>query len=119
MSSQWLAQLGLALSVSAAALWVAPACDSSPFRSGESLKVAELPQEMRANYSLFAERCSKCHGLSRSLDAGYKDDLFWQRYVTRMRRQPGSGIAPEDEKPILEFLHFYSEKIKASRSTAQ
>jgi hypothetical protein len=120
MSSQWLARMGFAGTVAVAGLCAAtaPGCDSSPFRSGEGLKVAELPQEMRANYMLFADRCSKCHSLSRSLDAGYKDDLFWQRYVARMRRQPASGISQEDEKPILEFLHFYSEKIKASRSAA-
>ncbi len=67
-----------------------------------------MPDQMRADYEVFAQRCSKCHSLSRPLDSGITDDDFWREYVERMRRQPGSGISLEDETPILRFLHHYS-----------
>lgn len=87
------------------------ACNAS--RTGEGLRVSEVPSDLRDEYEVFAQRCSKCHGLSRALNAGDKSDEFWQRYVTRMRRQPGSGIAVEDEPPILRFLHFNSARTRA------
>lgn len=96
-----------------AALCLAPLVGCGPARPIEGVRVSEIPPELRDEYELFAQRCSKCHGLSRPLNAGYKSDEFWQRYVTRMRRQPSSGIAIEDEPPILRFLHFYSERERA------
>ena len=39
-------------------------------------------------------------------------DEQWINYVNRMRRQPGSAIAPEDTAPILRFLHWYSFEAK-------
>jgi hypothetical protein len=67
-----------------------------------------LPPDLRADYAVFADRCSKCHSLSRPLDSGIVDDEFWVRYVERMRLQPASGISPEDTPAILRFLRFYS-----------
>ncbi|RYZ59897.1 MAG: hypothetical protein EOP08_15065 [Proteobacteria bacterium] len=99
------------------ALVLGPAAGCSTSRSLEGVRVSEVPVELRDNYELFAQRCSKCHGLSRALNAGDKSDAFWQRYVTRMRRQPGSGIAPEDEPPILAFLHYYSARVRGAEST--
>lgn len=99
-----------------AALWMPPLTGCSASRTIEGVRVSELPSELRDEYELFAQRCSKCHGLSRPLNAGDKSDEFWQRYVTRMRRQPGSGIALEDEPPILRFLHFYSERARGGSS---
>jgi hypothetical protein len=69
-----------------------------------------VPAEVESEYQLFAVRCSKCHSLSRALDGGKKDDDYWKVYVTRMRRQPQSGISPEEEAPILRFLHYYSAR---------
>ena len=95
-----------------AALLVPPLGGCSASRTTEGVRVSEIPPELHDEYELFAQRCSKCHGLSRPLNAGDKTDEFWQRYVTRMRRQPGSGIAIEDEPPILRFLHFYSARVR-------
>jgi hypothetical protein len=67
-----------------------------------------MPAEVRDDYALFALRCSKCHSLSRPLQSGITDDVFWVEYVERMRRQPGSDITIEDTVPILRFLHFFS-----------
>jgi hypothetical protein len=67
-----------------------------------------LPADVRADYAIFALRCSKCHSLSRPLNSGIDDDEYWKRYVERMRRQPGSGISVADTVPILRFLHLFS-----------
>jgi hypothetical protein len=85
----------------------------------EGLDVATLPVEVRPDYELFANRCSRCHSLARPLESGIKDDAFWKEYVERMRRQPSSGISPADEIPILRFLHYYSQDKKAPPAGAE
>ena len=82
-------------------------CGSSATHS-EGLEPAALPVELRADYAIFAQRCSKCHSLARPLNSGISDENYWSLYVARMRRQPGSGISQEDAAPILRFLHYYS-----------
>jgi hypothetical protein len=85
----------------------------------EGLDVATLPPEVRPDYELFANRCSRCHSLARPLESGIKDDVFWKEYVDRMRRQPSSGISPADEIPILRFLHYYSLEKKPPREPVE
>ncbi len=75
----------------------------------EGLDIATLPTSLRADYEVFAVRCSKCHSLARPLQSGISDDEYWKKYVERMRRQPGSGISRADTQPILRFLHYFSE----------
>ena len=82
------------------------ACPSGGREGG--LNVSTIPPAFRDDYAVFAERCSKCHSLSRPLESGIDDDIFWRAYVERMRRQPSSGISIADETPILRFLHYYS-----------
>lgn len=87
------------------------ACSANPRGlrpMGDGIDPRSIPTEYRADYELFAQRCSKCHGLARALENDRVDPRFWDRYVDRMRHQPGSGIAPEDVPPILHFLYFYS-----------
>lgn len=74
----------------------------------DGLDFAQLPEVVRPDYALFARRCSKCHSLARPLGSGIVDDQVWIAYVNKMRRQPGSGISPQDTAPILRFLHYYS-----------
>lgn len=76
--------------------------------AGEGLDPAQLPAEIRDDYAVFARRCSKCHSLARPLYSTIDHDSLWEAYVNRMRRQPGSGIAPGDVAPILRFLHYYT-----------
>jgi hypothetical protein len=89
-----------------AALVVVLGCASGGLRDG--VDVDQLPAEVRPDYQLFARRCSKCHPLSRALQSGIDQDEVWANYVTRMRRQPGSGISRDDATQILRFLHVYS-----------
>ena len=88
-----------------AAALVAAACATT---ARDGLDVAQLPVEVRPDYTLFARRCSKCHQLARPLNSGIHEDAMWADYVERMRRQPGSGITRADTVPILRFLHYYS-----------
>jgi hypothetical protein len=79
-----------------------------PGERSEGLDPSTIPVDVRADYAVFSQRCSKCHSLARPLNSGIDDDDFWAMYVARMRRQPGSGISLEDSAVILRFLHYYS-----------
>ena len=107
-----IAIVGLLLS---AVLFIsAAACSGTqPARAGEGVQASAVPPDMKDEYALFSQRCSKCHSLSRALNNGDHDAQYWARYVSRMRRQPSSGIAPEDEPPILRYLNFYSSQLRA------
>ena len=93
-----------ALSASGLVLFVAT-CRHDPPRF-EGLDPRQMPEEVRSDYALFAQRCSKCHSLARPLQSGITGDEYWADYVERMRRQPGSGISREDAALILRFLHY-------------
>lgn len=71
---------------------------------------AKLPTEVRDSYDLFAQKCSRCHTLSRPLGAFITDVSHWRQYVARMRRQPGSGISERDGDRILIFLEHYAKE---------
>jgi len=81
----------------------------------EGLDPATMPEDVRADYAVFAHRCSKCHSLARPLTSGIDDDAYWIDYVARMRRQPASGISQEDTVVILRFLHYFSMEEKRKK----
>lgn len=87
--------------------WFLLGCRASVNHS-DGLEPSSLPAELRADYAVFAQRCSKCHALARPLNSGITDENYWVRYVAKMRRQPASGITQEDAAPILRFLRYYS-----------
>jgi hypothetical protein len=89
------------------------ACATGMLERGEGLDVQSVPPDLRGDYALFAQRCSKCHSLARPLNSGITNDEFWHLYVERMRRQPGSGISEGDTYYILRFLHWYSTSRQA------
>jgi hypothetical protein len=91
------------------------ACSGWLARS-EGIDPATLPESLRPDYAVFAERCSKCHSLGRPLSSGIDDDDYWAMYVARMRRQPASGISQEDTVVILRYLHYFSEEQKAKKA---
>jgi len=90
----------------------APACHRDTAHV-EGVDISAYPPEVHDDYVLFTIRCSKCHALSRALQSGITDDAYWADYVERMRRQPGSGIAPEESPRIQRFLHYYSLAVRA------
>lgn len=76
-------------------------------------RVAALPPKVRESYDLFEFKCSRCHTLARPLNADITDFEHWRAYVTRMRRQSGSGISEADGEQILVFLrHLTEERIR-------
>src|SRR6185436_19263699 len=95
---------------------LATSCAGSGMKS-EGLDPSTLPGNVRADYAVFAHRCSKCHSLARPLSSGISDMDYWSMYVARMRRQPGSGITPDDAVVILRFLRYYSLEQQRKRST--
>lgn len=82
----------------------------------EGLDPSKLPDNIRADYEVFAVKCSKCHGLSRPLQSGITDDDQWVMYVRRMRRQQGSGISHEDEQVVLRFLRWYAADLRQKQA---
>jgi hypothetical protein len=82
----------------------------------EGLDRSTLPENIRADYDLFARKCSKCHSLARPLQSGITDDEQWVMYVTRMRRQPASGITLEDQEVILRFLRYYAAEQRRAKA---
>lgn len=93
---------------------LAASCAGAGFRS-EGLETTTLPEDVRADYAVFAHRCSKCHSLARPLGSGISDMGYWSMYVARMRRQPASGISQDDAIPILRFLRYYSLEQKRKK----
>jgi len=83
------------------------AAESAP-HVADGLDPRTVPADVRPEYLVFADRCSKCHPLARPLKSGIRTDADWAMLVDRMRRQEGSGISRDDAERILRFLHYYS-----------
>ena len=77
---------------------------------------AQMTPELRADYDVFAQKCSKCHSLAKPLNSHVDDDEVWIRYVAKMRRQPASGISEKDGESILRFLHVLVEQERAKNA---
>ena len=99
-------------------LWVLTVAACAAYRRGEGLDVATLPPALRADYDLFADRCARCHSLSRPLGARVDSERHWREYVARMRGMPASGISPEDEPGLLRFLNWYSASRRGTPADA-
>lgn len=95
------------------------ACASMGLSGGLSRElVATYPPDVQAAYAVFEVRCARCHSLARPLSAQIEDEAHWRAYVAKMRRQPSSGISPEDAETILVFLRHYTASQRASTATA-
>jgi hypothetical protein len=77
-----------------------------------------VPSELAGDFECFAVHCSKCHSLSRPLNAPITSVEHWDRYVARMARTPGSGISHKDAPSILRFLHWHTEE-RVARNEAR
>lgn len=89
----------------ACSLTACPPSSSAP--RSEGVDESRIPAELRADYSTFRVRCSKCHSLDRPLGTSIEDESYWREYVERMRRQPASGISPADGDAAVRFLLWY------------
>lgn len=74
-----------------------------------ALDVSAYPPEQQANYSVFENRCTRCHDLVRPLAARIGQG-GWEAYVSRMARHPGAGIGHADQRAIAAFLEFHHSR---------
>jgi hypothetical protein len=96
---------------------VATGCAAGQGARDGGLDANALPAEVRADYQVFAARCSKCHALARPLKSGIDSDAKWAMTVDRMRRQPGSMISADDATQVLRFLRYYWRSEKAAHES--
>ena len=85
----------------------------------ETIDLSELPIQQRHNYRVYAEACTRCHGLARSLNAPYADRRWWTFYVTSMRvraRLAGRSFTKEELKAVLDFLEYDGRERKLGRA---
>jgi hypothetical protein len=94
-------------------------CRTAAQQASVHIDQASVPAELRADYSTFAVNCSKCHSISRAINAHISDVEHWNRYVARMARTPGSGISPAEAPSILRFLHWHTAQKLAEREEKQ
>jgi len=76
------------------------------------IDVSKYPPEMKANYKVFADKCSKCHTIARPINCEFALEDEWDRYVKRMMNKGGSLFTPKDGKQIYDFLVYDSKTRK-------
>lgn len=81
----------------------------------DTIDVSAYPQKMQRAYTVFAQQCSRCHTLARAINSQWATSVFWEHYVKRMWRKPGSGINGAEAKQIWEFLVYDSQVRKLDR----
>ena len=67
------------------------------------IDVSNYPQEMQTLYTLFTNKCSRCHTVARPINSTFTPEE-WQKYVQKMMRKPGSGLTPKTAEQITQFL---------------
>jgi hypothetical protein len=73
-----------------------------------TIDVSNYPEGIQERYTLFSQKCTQCHKLSRPINSDYALPDEWSRYVKRMMHKPGSNISAGDAKKIYEFLVYDS-----------
>jgi hypothetical protein len=76
----------------------------------DKVDVSSYPAEQQAHYTVFIQKCSKCHPAARAINSHF-DPSDWKRYMKKMIRRPNSGINEEQGAEIYEFLKFYSARV--------
>jgi hypothetical protein len=88
-------------------------CGSPANQGTVYIDTSRIPPELHDDYASFAVNCSKCHSLSRPLNASVTEPHHWNLYVARMMRTAGSAISPREVPAILRFLHWYTLNYRA------
>ena len=86
------------------------AADKGPSKIDPKVLATYSPKA-KAIYSLFRNKCSKCHTLARPINTDLSPTK-WEEYVKRMMSKPGSGINPSEAKQIWQFLVYDTVKRK-------
>jgi cytochrome c5 len=75
----------------------------------DTVDVSRYPAEVQQQYKVFAQKCSRCHDLSRPLTAKYSTEAQWRDMVARMARKPGAGISKKDQDTVTAFLVYHQQ----------
>ena len=89
-------------------------CPSPAAQGTIYIDTNRVPAELRPDYESFAVNCSKCHSLSRALNAPVTNVEHWDLYVAKMMRTAGSAISPQEAPKILRFLYWYTDTYRRS-----
>jgi hypothetical protein len=76
----------------------------------DKIDVSGYPKEQQEAYAVYAQKCSRCHPLARSINSRFTPEE-WKRYMKRMVRRTGAGVTDDQSQQIYEFLKFYSAKL--------
>jgi mono/diheme cytochrome c family protein len=66
-----------------------------------------LPLEQRARYETFAQKCGRCHGPEKALDAGLSA-AEWDDYLKKKNKRSGAGISDRQLEEIAAFLRYWA-----------
>jgi hypothetical protein len=81
----------------------------------DSVDVSHYPTQQKYNYAIYAQVCSQCHSLARSINAPLIGKAYWEFYMlgmrTRSRMTRGANITRDEAKAVLEFL-LYDSKVR-------
>ncbi|HVC08778.1 MAG TPA: hypothetical protein VNH15_02415 [Elusimicrobiota bacterium] len=84
------------------------------------IDVSNYPAQQRYNYQVYAEVCSRCHTLARSINAPVVSREFWEFYLLGMRVQnrldKKPAITAQERKAILDFLEYDSRVRKVDHA---
>jgi hypothetical protein len=69
----------------------------------DKIDVSRYPAEMQKDYTLYADKCAKCHTIARGNNTNMTRPE-WERYVKRMMHKPNSGIDSTQGKAIFDFI---------------
>lgn len=88
-----------------------------------SLDVSNYPPEKKADFELFAQKCSGCHTLARPLNSPWSSEVDWRRYVERMETnaEDKAGkplLTAVEAKKIISFLVYDSRERKIKNNIA-
>ena len=66
-----------------------------------------VPLERQPGYQLVEQKCGRCHGMEKALDAAFTAD-DWDVYLRRKYRRAGAGITVEQTEAIGAFLRSWA-----------
>jgi hypothetical protein len=94
-----------------------PAAGAVRAAAAGSGDMSSYPAEVQKQYKVFAEKCARCHDLTRPLTARYTGEAQWRSLVERMARRPGAAISRRDQAACTSFLVFH-ERARSGASVA-
>lgn len=81
----------------------------------ETVDVSTYPDEHKRGYAVYANVCSRCHTLARSINSPYVGRGWWEFYITSMRVRAkfhDDPLSAKDVRTILDFLEYDSNRRK-------